>query len=105
MVWLTPMGTLWIYSVETGSYRRLGPGVQAQWLDGRRLLHARQGGVFVTDTVTGDAREVVTIPGETLSWPRAAPDGRSIYFLRGSQSGDIWLVQFDGSDAAAVKTP
>ena len=68
----------------------------ARWLsDGHRVLAQRNGILLLIDTVSGHARDVLAIPGENLSAPVPTVDDRFLYFLRGTASGDIWLVRFD----------
>ena len=93
-------GRTWTYSFRSRTYRNLGPAIAAQWLpDSRRLIGAAQGRIVVADA-TGSfvtPREVLAIPGEALNVPRLSRDGKMLYFLRGSSSGDIWTVRFSAS--------
>lgn len=97
---------LWLLRSGSGGSRRVAPGANARWLsDGRRVIHDLQGRIRVTDTVTGESRDVLAIPGEVLTAPRVTPDGRDLFFLRGTQSGDIWLARFDDGADPSVRTP
>jgi Tol biopolymer transport system component len=94
--------TIWVYSFETRTYRRVGSGgaFTAQWFaDGRRLLVNRQGRVYALDVETGAERELLAIDGEAIGTARLSPDGNWLYFLHGSASGDIWTVRFDHDSA------
>ena len=96
--WLTGTagGATWVYSFGSRTYARIGPPVGTQFLpDSRRLLGVRQGRLAVIDVASGQARDILTIPGEGITSPRLSPDGKTVYFLRGSSSGDIWTVRFD----------
>jgi serine/threonine protein kinase/WD40 repeat protein len=96
--WLSGLtaGSIWVYSFSTRTYRFIAPGGQAHWLpDSRRLLVGRQGRVFITDVPSGNVREIFAMPGEIVQAPRLSPDGKTIYFLRGSSSGDIWTVRLE----------
>jgi Tol biopolymer transport system component len=88
-----------VYSLETKTYRGLGVGPvgYANWLpDGRRLLFASRGRLFVTDAFSGKPVEVFSIPGETVGFPSLTHDGSELYFEHGSAAGDIWTVRLDG---------
>jgi serine/threonine protein kinase len=98
---------IWVYSFASNSFRRLAVGLGGSsapmWLDDRRIITATQGRVVVVDSVTGSISDVLAIAGETLISPKVSADGY-LYFLRGSQSGDIWTVRFDAAaDPALTK--
>jgi Tol biopolymer transport system component len=94
--------SLWVYSFDRHAYSQVlksidgpanGTGV-ARWLrDGTHLIVSSGGRIWVTDLV-GTMREVLSIPGETLMYPR--PDARNsqLFFLRQVSDGDIWVVRF-----------
>ena len=90
---------LWVFSLDSQNYRVVAgdpPLSAARWLsDGHRVLAQRNGILLLIDTVSGHARDVLAIPGENLSAPVPTVDDRFLYFLRGTASGDIWLVRFD----------
>jgi Tol biopolymer transport system component len=97
---------VWMYSLDARSYRAIGraSGTSVQWLpDGRRLLFARQGRLYVRDLAADTEREIMSLPGEAIAAIGLSPDASYVYFTRGNQSGDIWLVRFeDGVTAAAT---
>ena len=55
------------------------------------------------DAVTGETRVLLSIPGEALTCPKLSADGKYLYFLRGTQSGDIWTVRFDAAAETTKK--
>ena len=70
-----------------------GTGV-ARWLrDGTHLILSSEGRIWVTNRV-GTMREVLSIPGETLMYPRLDPRNSQLFFLRQISDGDIWVVRF-----------
>ena len=87
--------TLWVYSFDTKEYHRVpNGGASPQWFpDSNRILITGRGRVFVTDWLTGNAREILSVPGEQISVARFSSDGW-LYFLHGTSSGDVWVVRF-----------
>ena len=61
---------------------------------GRRLLADYRGAIRVIDTVSGDAKEIIKIPSETLAYPLAVAGDSQLLFRRGSFSSDIWIARF-----------
>jgi Tol biopolymer transport system component len=90
-------GFIWVYSFESRTFRQVTDGSStAQWLpDSRRILTQRQGRMRIVDATSGEGREVLAIPGEPITASRLSPDGKFVYFLRGSSSGDIWTVRLE----------
>ena len=41
------------------------------------------------------------IPGAILDRPRLNADGSYLYFLRGEQSGDVWIVRFGHAEGGS----
>jgi hypothetical protein len=81
-------------------------GETIQWFpDGRRILvngrdsHAEHPGLWVLDTVTGNATLIFESPW--LESPAISPDGRQIIYTatlqRDQQLNGIWLINADGS--------
>lgn len=90
-------GGVWLYSLETRTYRRVADGGGPHWLsDGRRLVFQNRGRLFIADVASGATRDVLGIPGEILMHPRLAADDSQLFFLRQVADGDIWIVRFDG---------
>jgi WD40 repeat protein len=104
---VTSTGAIWTYSLDTQAYRRVASGGGARWLeDARRILHARQGRLFVTDSLTGESRELLSVPGENLANPRMQLGGKFLYFVRAADDrGDVWVARFDTAETPSTKTP
>jgi Tol biopolymer transport system component len=104
--------TLWIQSMETGQARelkvKLGYFFFPRWSpDGRELLvigtdlRGRNNGLYRIDVQTGEATLVVA--PRASSTPQWAPDGKHVYFARGSV-----LIERDlasGAEREVVKFP
>jgi len=93
---------VWVYSFDSRTYRRLGDGTESAWLaDGRRLLASFTGGLRVIDSISGDVKEILRIPGETLGYPLAVA-GLARVRPRPICRADIEPpVTFDDMDAAS----
>ena len=85
------------YSFDSGRYERLTDGgILPVWLGNDRMLYIQEGKVFLLDVATRAAREVMAPPPNTNSAFRAvavAPDGRTLYFVRASDEGDVKLLR------------
>jgi eukaryotic-like serine/threonine-protein kinase len=84
-----------VYSLDTGRYQRLNDrGDAPVWLpDSRRLVYLDGGRVFLLDAATRRAHELDTPPpGSTWARARVSPDGQSIYLIRSTDEGDVWLL-------------
>lgn len=99
---ITSLGgdSLWLYSRDTRTYRRLvdiSPGLNGAgiWLDGRRIVYANRGRLFITDVSSLSTREILAVPGEVLTTPHVTADGSQLFFLRSTSDGDIWLMRFE----------
>jgi Tol biopolymer transport system component len=87
---------VWVYSFDARAYRRVVDGNNPAWLsDGRRVIYENRGRLFIADTASGATREVLAIPGESLSEPRLTADDSQLFFRHGTTDGDIWLMRFD----------
>ena len=94
-------GIAWMYSFDTKSYTKVAESLSGSivWLpDRRRMIAARDGRLYILDTATGEARLLLAIPGEVLDGPRLSPDGSFLYFVRGEESGDVWIARFDQAE-------
>jgi hypothetical protein len=45
---------------------------------------------------------VLAILDEIQTFPALTCDGRMLYFVRGTQSGDLWVARFDGDQTPAT---
>jgi TolB protein len=89
----TPSG-IWIYSLDTGQYARLTDhGSHPVWLnDGRRLLFVQQGKLYLLDSESRKAQELLSAPPRSVGRSTLAPDNRTIYMQLYSTEADIWLA-------------
>ncbi len=85
------------YSLESQEYRRLtDSGTHPIWLsDSRRLLFHDSGEIFLLDSDSGRADEVLSISPDTVGRPAVSHDNRWIYFTRRTSEADIWLLTLD----------
>ncbi len=96
---LGAVGTVWIYSTESRSYRRIGNGSNARYLgDGQRLILQRDGAIAIVEVAREASREILRIPGETLDFPWLANNESRLFFTRRSSEADVWLVRFGDTD-------
>ena len=87
---------VWIYSFTTGKYRKVGDGWDSSWLeDGHRLLCADRGKIVLIDTMSGNAKDLLAIPGEALRFPLAITQESKLVFNRNVLTSDIWTMRFD----------
>jgi Tol biopolymer transport system component len=73
-------------------------GRQPVWMpDSRRLLYVDGGRIFLLDSVTRETRQILA-PDDTSAFavPDVSADGRTLYMVRESVEGDIWLLTFHG---------
>jgi tricorn protease len=87
-------GGLWLHDVATSTTRRFTNGTGATWLrDGRRLLVFGPNRTAVVDV--GSGREVaLPIGGTPGGQVRLAVDDTQLFFLRGTNTADIWVARF-----------
>jgi hypothetical protein len=63
------------------------------WLrDSRRLLFSHQGKLFLLDGTSGDYKEVLSLPQQSLGSVGLSPDEKSIYFTYTAAEADVWLM-------------
>ena len=93
---------VWFYSVEARTYHRVAsattsgaPSPSPRWLsDSRRFVYSSRDGLWLTDTVSGETRELLSLRGETLSNPIVTSDDSQLFFTHGTTTADIWLMRF-----------
>jgi Tol biopolymer transport system component len=94
-----PMPGIFLYSLDTGRYERLseGGGVLAWLPDGRTVLGIDEPGtgeIFAVDRVSRVSRRILPPPANSsYSTAGVSPDGRTLYTLRTTNEGDIWLLR------------
>ena len=84
-----------VYSFDTRQYRRFTDfGALPCWLsDGRRLLFWRSSSIYLLDTHSGKAREILSVAPSGVRALAPSPDARHVYFGLQSDEADIWLAQ------------
>jgi Tol biopolymer transport system component len=88
-----PLPSLLTYAVETGTARRIAECDVATWMkDGRRIMCSLAGRVTVVDAING---RVVELPADIAFGPRLAVDDTQLFFLRYTESADIWIARFE----------
>jgi eukaryotic-like serine/threonine-protein kinase len=82
------------YSLASRRLTRLSDvGAGWTWLnDGRRVLYSHQRKLFVLDSVSKSARELLSVAPDDFDSVTMTRDNRSIYFTRAVQQGNIWLM-------------
>jgi serine/threonine protein kinase/Tol biopolymer transport system component len=92
---------IYLYSLETGHYERLSEagGVLAWLPDGRTILGIDLPGIgeiFAIDRVSRAVRRVLPSPSNsTYSMAIVSPDVRTLYTLRTTNEGDIWMLRME----------
>jgi Tol biopolymer transport system component len=89
------------YSFTTKKYALLtgdGTAVAASythWLPGgRQILFVNPSGndLLVVDVTSKVVKSVVSLDGQIIRGASLSPDGRNLFFSRGSEEGDIWIA-------------
>ncbi len=89
----TAAGAVWIYSAETRSYHQLRFGANPVWLrDGRRIVFASAGKLFIGDAVLKISREMFAIPDQQLDQPRLSPDNEYLYYAHIGADANLWVM-------------
>ena len=85
--------TIWTYAFDSKSFDKIGSGSQPAWLgDNRRVVYQLSGKLYVADTRSKQAAQLLEIAGEVLEYPRPSTDNRFLYFTHATTSADIWLM-------------
>jgi Tol biopolymer transport system component len=90
-----------VFSFDAGEYQRLtGAGVVPVWLhDSRTLLYRQDGRIFACDLRSGEPRLLLAPPpNSAFIGLEVAPDDRTLYTVRDSDDGDIWLMTLEDED-------
>jgi Tol biopolymer transport system component/tRNA A-37 threonylcarbamoyl transferase component Bud32 len=85
---------IWVYSLDTGQHARLADrGSLPVWLsDGRRLVFVEAGKLYLLDSQTKKAQELLSASPRSIGRYTLAPDNRIIYMQLSSTEADIWLA-------------
>jgi Tol biopolymer transport system component/predicted Ser/Thr protein kinase len=63
------------------------------WMnDSRRLLFSHQGKLFMTDSVSGEPREIMALPQKSLGSVGLSADNRTIYLTSMAAEADVWMI-------------
>jgi eukaryotic-like serine/threonine-protein kinase len=84
-----------VYAFDTDSWELLTErGSKPRWLgDSRRLIYTDDGGLFLLDTESKRAREILRLRDASIEAPALGPADRSIYFVRERREGDVWMAR------------
>jgi Tol biopolymer transport system component len=84
-----------IYSLDSRQYQHFpDPGGFPRWLrDSRRLIYSRGSSLYLLDTRSGKARELLSVAPNGLGGVALSPDDRRIYFGLNSVEADVWLME------------
>jgi eukaryotic-like serine/threonine-protein kinase len=88
-------GRIVLYSFATRKVEVLPErGTNSAWLrDGRTLVFLRDGVVWVLDTATRQARQVLEPPPHsTFDWLAMSPDERTLYLVHTTEEADIGML-------------
>jgi len=89
----TSAGAVWIYTTETKSYAQLRTGEHPVWLlDGRRLVFASAGSLYMGDAVLKISRELLSMPDQQLDMPWLSRDNRFLYFAANGLDANLWVM-------------
>ncbi len=92
-----------VFSFESGRYDRVTPaGMVPIFLhDNRRLLYRQEGKIFLCDLRTKASRLLLAPPPHSSFTALAVgPDDRTLYTVRQTDEGDVWLLTFKEEDGA-----
>ncbi|MFL6194776.1 MAG: protein kinase domain-containing protein [Thermoanaerobaculia bacterium] len=84
-----------VYSLATGRYERLtDTGIIPQWLhDSRRILYLHEGRIFICGLDERIPRLLLDPPpSSAFTNVEVGPDDRTLYAVRASDEGDVWLL-------------
>jgi Tol biopolymer transport system component len=93
----TTTNSIVVYSLESGKVELLThSGTDPVWLgDSRRLLLSHQGKLYVVDSQTGKAREILSVAPYDMDSPALSQDDRLMYFSLVVKEADIWLATIE----------
>jgi Tol biopolymer transport system component len=94
-----------VFSLGSGKYEKVGPaGAVPIFLhDGRTLLYRREGKIFLCDLAGKAPRPLlVPPPNSAFTAVTVSPDDRTLYTVRRTDEGDVWLLTFEGEEGAPV---
>jgi len=87
---------IFAYSLESGTFERLTDfGVWPRWMpDGRRVLFCEEGKLFLVDSISRKAHEILSVsPREVYDYqPAVTRSQRLLYFTVVAPEVDVWLM-------------
>jgi eukaryotic-like serine/threonine-protein kinase len=96
-----PISGVVVYELATGRYQRLtDKGIVPRWLhDNRTIFYRQEGKIFVCDLRSKVSRLLLE-PPQSFVFTSAAttPDDRTLYAVRSTDEGDIWMLTLAGGD-------
>jgi len=90
-----------IYSFASGRYERLtDAGFIPSWLhDSRTLLYLQEGRIFLYDLRSKAPRLLLEPPANSVfTSATVGPDDRTLYAVRATDEGDVWMLTLAGED-------
>ena len=90
-----------LYSLASKTYERLTEsGETPRWLsDGRGLVYLDAKKVFLFDLATRKSRPLLSPSSKaTFNSVNVSPDDRTLYAVRSSAEGDVWLMTIAGPE-------
>jgi eukaryotic-like serine/threonine-protein kinase len=88
-----------VYCFDSGAYRQYTDfGWYPRWMsDSRRLMFSTAGepGIYLLDTLSGKAREILSVAPNAVRVVAPAHDGRWIYFGLTIDEADVWMMSWD----------
>jgi serine/threonine protein kinase len=85
-----------IYSLEEGTYEKVTDfGAAPSWLsDGRRLVFATEGKLYLVDSVSLETQLVYALPPpDRMSMPQLTVDGSHLVYMRSIDESDVWMTE------------
>ena len=83
-----------LYTLASGTYEKLTEsGETPRWLaHGRGLIYLDAGRIFLLDLATGKPRPLLaSSSGSAFTSVNVSPDDRTLFAVRASDEGDVWL--------------
>ena len=88
---------LYLYRIASQQYEQISSsGIWPSWCpDNRHLVYLHDSNIWLIDTQTRRAREILSLPGHVLNNPVVARDGRRLYYSVLWTESDIRLLSLE----------